>query len=198
METLENMLFEAASQGNVDTLKKLVQEDPIILDRVIVNSFSDTPVHIAAILGHSDFVMEILRRRPEFARELNLCQSSPLHLASAKGYIEVVRVLLSANPLMSLVRDRNGLTPLLLAAIKGQIEVVKELVQAKHDAARVIMGQGQTILHLCVKYYQIEALKLLVNTIRDQDFTNCKDTQIVKIATETLSYTWQWLISKLS
>ncbi|XP_022881630.1 ankyrin repeat-containing protein BDA1-like [Olea europaea var. sylvestris] len=176
METLENMLFEAASQGNVDTLKKLVQEDPIILDRVIVNSFSDTPVHIAAILGHSDFVMEILRRRPEFARELNLCQSSPLHLASAKGYIELVRVLLSANPLMCLVRDRNGLTPLHLAAIKGRIEVVKELVQAKHDAARVIMGQGQTILHLCVKYYQIEALKLLVNTIRDQDFTNCKDS----------------------
>ncbi|CAA3000200.1 ankyrin repeat-containing BDA1-like [Olea europaea subsp. europaea] len=158
METLESMHFEAASQGNVDTLKKLVQEDPIILDRVIVNSFSDTPVHIAAILGHSDFVMEILRRRPEFARELNLCQSSPLHLASAKGYIEVVRVLLSANPLMCLVRDRNGLTPLHLAAIKGRIEVVKELVQAKHDAAR------------------IEALKLLVNTIRDQDFTNCKDS----------------------
>ncbi|CAA2963595.1 ankyrin repeat-containing BDA1-like [Olea europaea subsp. europaea] len=176
MEILENMLFEAAAEGNVNSLEKLLQEDPIILDRVIVNSFSDSLIHVAAILGHSDFVKEILRRRPEFAGELNLCQSSPLHLASAKGYIEVVRVLLSANPLMCLARDRNGLTPLHLAAIKGRIEVVKELVQAKSDATRVIVGQGQTILHLFVKYYQIEALRHLVNTIRDRDFTNCKDS----------------------
>ncbi|CAA2945051.1 ankyrin repeat-containing BDA1-like [Olea europaea subsp. europaea] len=176
METLENLLFEAAAEGNVNSLKKLLQEDPVILDRVIVNIHSDTPLHVAAILGHIDFVKEILRRRPEFARELNLCQSSPLHLASAKGYIQVVRVLLSANPLMCLARDRNGLTPLHLAAIKGRIEVVKELVHAKCDAARVIVGQGRTILHLCVKYYQVEALKFLVNTFRDQDFTNCKDS----------------------
>ncbi|XP_022864262.1 ankyrin repeat-containing protein BDA1-like [Olea europaea var. sylvestris] len=176
METLENLLFEAAAEGNVNSLKTLLQEDPIILDRVIVNSYSDTPLHVAAILGHIDFVKEILRRRPEFARELNLCQSPPLHLTSAKGHIEVVRVLLSANPLMCLARDRNGLTPLHLAAIKGRIEVVKELVRAKPDAALVIVGQGQTILHLWVNYYQIEALKLLVNNIRDQDFTNCKDS----------------------
>ncbi|CAA2998862.1 ankyrin repeat-containing BDA1-like [Olea europaea subsp. europaea] len=169
METLENLLFEAAAEGNVNSLKKLLQEDPIILDRVIVNSYSDTPLHVAAILGHIDFVKEILRRRPEFARELNLCLSSPLHLASAKGYIEVVRVLLSANHLMCLARDRNGPTPLHLAAIKGKIH-------AKRDAARVIVGQDQTILHLCVKYYQIEALKFLVNTIRNQDFKNCKDS----------------------
>ncbi|CAA2960924.1 ankyrin repeat-containing BDA1-like [Olea europaea subsp. europaea] len=176
METLENMLFEAAAEGNVNSLKKLLQEDPIILDKVIVNSYSDTPLHVAAILGHIDFVKEIIRRRPEFARELNLCQSSPLHLASAKGYIEVVKVLLPADPLMCLARDRNGLTPLHLAAIKGRIETVKQLVQANRDAAQVIVGQGQTILHLCIKYYQIEALKHLVNTIRDQDFTNCKDS----------------------
>ncbi|CAA3013700.1 ankyrin repeat-containing BDA1-like [Olea europaea subsp. europaea] len=77
---------------------------------------------------------------------------------------------------MCLARDRNRLTPLHLATIKGRIEVMKELVQTKPDAAQVIVGQGQTILHLCVKYYQIEALKHLVNTIKDQDFTNCKDS----------------------
>ncbi|KAL2545106.1 Ankyrin repeat family protein [Forsythia ovata] len=176
MDTLENNLFEAAAEGNVNSLKKLLQEDPIILDRVIVNNFFDTPVHVAAILGHVDFVREILRRRPEFTRELNARLSSPLHLASAKGYTEVVRVLLSANSHMCLARDRNGLTPLHLAAIKGRIDVVKELVRAKPDAALVTVDRGQTILHLCVKYYQLEALKLLVQTIGDQDFTNSKDS----------------------
>ncbi|KAL2517921.1 Ankyrin repeat family protein [Abeliophyllum distichum] len=176
METLENKLFEAAAEGNVNSLKNLLQEDPIILDRVIVNNFSDTPVHVAAILGHVDFVREILRRRPEFARELNTRLSSPLHLASAKGHTEVVRVLLSDNSQICLARDRNGLTPLHLAAIKGRIDVVKELVQAKPDAAIVTVDRGQTILHLCVKYNQLDALKLLVQTIGDQEFTNSKDS----------------------
>ncbi|KAL2545064.1 Ankyrin repeat family protein [Forsythia ovata] len=176
MEILENNLFEAAAEGNVNSLKKLLQEDPIILDRVIVNNFSDTPVHVAAILGHVDFVREILGRKPEFTRELNTRLSSPLHLASAKGHSEVVRVLLSANSQMCLARDRNGLTPLHLAAIKGRIDVVKELVRAKPDAALVTVDRGQSILHLCVKYYQLEALKLLVQTIGDQEFTNSKDS----------------------
>ncbi|CAA2998861.1 ankyrin repeat-containing BDA1-like [Olea europaea subsp. europaea] len=155
METLENLLFEAAAEGNVNSLKTLLQEDPIILDRVIVNSYSNTPLHVAAILGHIDFVKEILRRRPEFARELNLCQSPPLHLTSAKGHIEVVRVLLSANPLMCLARDRNGLTPLHLAAIKGRIEFVKELGRAKPDAALVIEGR---LFYICtVKFLLMDS-----------------------------------------
>ncbi|KAL2545084.1 Ankyrin repeat family protein [Forsythia ovata] len=176
MEILENNLFEAAAEGNVNSLKKLLQEDPIILDRVIVNNFSDTPVHVAAILGHVDFVREILGRKPEFTRELNTRLSSPLHLASAKGHTEVVRVLLSANSQMCLARDRKGLTPLHLAAIKGRIDVVEELVRAKPDAALVTVDRGQTILHLCVKYYQLEVLKLLLETIGDQEFTNSKDS----------------------
>ncbi|CAI9755740.1 unnamed protein product [Fraxinus pennsylvanica] len=84
MATLESMLFEAAAAGNVNSLQKLLQEDPLILDRVVVSCFHETPVHIAALLGHIGFVREILRRKPEFARELNLHLSSPLHLASAK------------------------------------------------------------------------------------------------------------------
>ncbi|KAL2545078.1 Ankyrin repeat region domain-containing protein [Forsythia ovata] len=90
-------VFEAAAAGNMNYLRKLLQEDPLILDRVVVNCLHETTMHIAALFGHTDFVREILRRRPEFARELNLHLLSLLHLASAKGYAEVAMGLIYVN-----------------------------------------------------------------------------------------------------
>ncbi|KAA8535156.1 hypothetical protein F0562_030159 [Nyssa sinensis] len=175
MERMERMLFEAAVEGSVTSLVGLLQDDPLILDRVIVNCFNETPLHVAAMLGHTDFVKEILRRKPELAREVNSRQSSPLHLASAKGYVEIVQALLSANSEMCLAGDRDGRNPLHLAAIKGQVNVLKELVKARPHAARVIVDCGETILHLCVNHNQLEALKLLVETLGSHEFVNYKD-----------------------
>ncbi|KAK6162003.1 hypothetical protein DH2020_001844 [Rehmannia glutinosa] len=172
---LETKLFEAAAKGNINSLQKLLNDDPLILDRVSLNCFSETPLHVATLLGHIDFVKEIISIKPELTSELNLHQSSPLHLASAKGHVDVVRALLSVNPRTCLARDRNGLTPLHLAAIKGRLEVLKVLLEARRDAARVEVYRGENILHLCVKYYQLEALKLLVENIVDPEFINGRD-----------------------
>ncbi|KAI3468082.1 hypothetical protein Pfo_024745 [Paulownia fortunei] len=175
METLETKLLEAAAKGSTNSLQKLLKDDPLILDRVVVNCFSETPLHVAAMLGHIGFVKEIIRIKPQLTSEFNSLQSSPLHLASAKGHVDVVRALLSVDPRTCLVRDRNGLTPLHLAAIKGRVEVMKMMLQAKPDAAQLTVYRGENILHLCVKHYQLEALKLLVKTIGDPEFINSKD-----------------------
>lgn len=176
MERLESKLFEAAAKGCITSLQNLLRDDPLILDRVVVNCLYETPLHVAAMLGHIDFVKEIIRIKPQLTNELNSLQSSPLHLASAKGHVELVRALLSVDRRTCLARDRNGLTPLHLAAVKGRVEVMKMLLQAKPDAAQITVYRGENILHLCVKYYQLEALKLLVKTVGDPEFINSKDT----------------------
>ncbi|KAL2237130.1 UNVERIFIED_CONTAM: hypothetical protein Sindi_0904700 [Sesamum indicum] len=176
MERLETELFEAAAKGSITSLQELLKKDPLILDRVVVQIFSETPLHVAAMLGHVDFVKEITRIKPQLITELNSFRSSPLHLASAKGYVDVVMVLLSVDPRMCLARDKNGMTPLHLSAIKGRLQVMKILLQAKPEAAQVAVYRGENILHLCVKHYQIEALKLLLDTISDPEFINSKDT----------------------
>ncbi|KAH6804717.1 hypothetical protein C2S51_032964 [Perilla frutescens var. frutescens] len=176
MEKLQTKLFEAATQGSITSLQRLLNDDPWILDRAVVNSFNETPLHVAAMLGHVDFVKEIIRIKPQLVNELNLQQSSPLHLASAKGHVHVVRALLSVNEGACLARDRNTLTPLHLAASKGRIEAMKLLLQAQPDAARLTVYGGENILHLCVKRYQLEALKLLVEAVGEHsEFINSKD-----------------------
>ncbi|KAH6761359.1 hypothetical protein C2S51_018308 [Perilla frutescens var. frutescens] len=176
MENLQTKLFEAATQGSITSLQRLLNDDPWILDRAVVNSFNETPLHVAAMLGHVDFVKEIIRIKPQLVNELNLQQSSPLHLASAKGHVHVVRALLSVNEGACLARDRNTLTPLHLAASKGRVEAMKLLLQTQPDAARLTVCGGENILHLCVKRYQLEALKLLVEAVGEHsEFINSKD-----------------------
>ncbi|KAL8063148.1 hypothetical protein ABFX02_01G009100 [Erythranthe guttata] len=176
METLQSKLFEAASKGSISSLHKLLKDDPLILDRISVNCFSETPLHVAALLGHVDFVKVIIKAKPELTSELNFQHSSPLHLASAKGHVDVVKALLSVDHRTCMSRDRNGLTPVHLAALKGQLEVIKILVRAKHEAAQVTVYREENILHLCVKHYQLESLKLLMKTtLGHPRFVNSKD-----------------------
>ncbi|KAJ9538145.1 hypothetical protein OSB04_030878 [Centaurea solstitialis] len=174
MEKMEKLLYDASLEGDVTLLLTLLQEDPLILDKVTVNRCDDMPLHVASILGHVDFVNEIVRRKPKLATESDSQRRLPLHIAASKGHLEIVKVLVSAHPETCLARDRDGRNPLHLAAVKGRYEVVKELLQAQPHAARA-MVQQETILHLCVKHNQLEVLKLLVEKMGDYEFVNSKD-----------------------
>ncbi|KAK0570605.1 hypothetical protein LWI29_003855 [Acer saccharum] len=172
---MERRIYEAAVEGSVISLLNLLQEDALVLDRFMVGCYPETPLHIASMLGHLDFVQEILNRKPEKAGELDARKSSPLHLATAKGYCEIVKKLVSVNPEMCFARDRDGRNPLHIATIKGHISVLRELVNVRPQAAQMSIDHG-TILHLCVRYSgQLEMLKLLVETIGDNGFMNSKD-----------------------
>ncbi|TYJ29819.1 hypothetical protein E1A91_A06G092500v1 [Gossypium mustelinum] len=174
-EILESKLYEAAAEGNVTIFLELIRQDHLLLDRVLVNYAIDTPLHVAAMLGHTDFVKEIIQRKPEFTRELDSRGSSPLHLASAKGYVDTAKALLFVNPDMCLAVDIEDRNPLHLAAMKGQVHVLNELVRVRPQAARVTVSWGETILHLCVKYGQFESFKALVDVMNNQEFVNAKD-----------------------
>ncbi|KAH7574426.1 hypothetical protein JRO89_XS03G0294600 [Xanthoceras sorbifolium] len=177
---MENLLCEAALEGSVPTLLELLQRDRLILDKIDTNSFSESPLHVAALLGHVDFVKVILSRKPELAREVDsIRRFSPLHVASLKGtstnHVEMVKVLIRVDPDMCLARDVEGRNPLHLAAMKGRIEALVELIRARPLAAYAVTIWGESILHLCVKHNQLEALKLVVGIMDDPNSLGAKD-----------------------
>ncbi|KAL5783495.1 hypothetical protein ACOSP7_008524 [Xanthoceras sorbifolium] len=177
---MENLLYEAALEGSLPTLLELLQRDRLILDKIDTNSFSESPLHIAVLLGHVDFVKVILSRKPELAREVDsIRRFSPLHVASLKGtstnYVEMVKVLIRVDPDMCLARDVEGRNPLHLAAMKGRIEALVELIRARPLAAYAVTIWGESILHLCVKHNQLEALKLVVEIMDDPNSLSAKD-----------------------
>ncbi|XP_047329168.1 ankyrin repeat-containing protein ITN1-like [Impatiens glandulifera] len=171
----DQRLFDAAKEGNVASLNRLIQEDPLILDPYTIYTFHETPLHLASMFGHLDFVKSILALKPELAKELDSRSLTPLHLASAKGYIEIVKSLLQVNKNMCFALDQNGMNPLHLAATKGRVNVLRKLVEAEPEAARVKLDEGDTILHICVENNKMEALEMLVQRVGDKEFLNSFD-----------------------
>ncbi|KAH7849605.1 hypothetical protein Vadar_020287 [Vaccinium darrowii] len=177
-ETMVNKLYEASIRGNVQALDALMEKDELILDRVSLTCFDETPAHIAAMRGHVDFMRVLLSHKPKLASHLDSLGRSPLHVACAEGHANIVCELLGVDNRVCWVHDGDGRTPLHLAVAKGQVEVMRELlgvisrrVESTRERVQVLKGggEGESVLHLCVKYNRSKALKLVVEWMRSID-----------------------------
>ncbi|KAL1546519.1 ankyrin repeat-containing protein BDA1-like [Salvia divinorum] len=157
---MERKVTDAAVKGDVDELHNLMKDDPFLLYSAALRD-GDTPLHIACIGGHLEFVREMLLLAPEFASELNRDGLSPLHIASARGDVEIVRELLKLGSHVWLAKGREGRIPLHSAVAKGRARVILELLSACSDSIAHVTARGETCFHLAVKYNQYEAFKIL-------------------------------------
>ncbi|XP_044497564.1 ankyrin repeat-containing protein BDA1-like [Mangifera indica] len=110
------------------SVNALIQNDPFILHKISLTPFSETPLHISALLGHVEFTKAIVRQMPWLVTELDSSKRSPLHLAAAEGHSQIVKELLIANKDVSMVADQEGRIPLHLAAMRGRVETATYLL----------------------------------------------------------------------
>ena len=119
---MDERLFEASCKGNKVTSLKLLEEDPLILEDNSKHASVETPLHIASLHGHTDFVRYILSHKPGFAKVVNSKGYSPLHLACANGHVEIVKELLKidgeADHEFCRRKDKKGRTLMHLAVIR--------------------------------------------------------------------------------
>ena len=168
-EVMEKKLYDACYEGDVEALEALIQGDKFTLARVSLSStFNQTPLHLASMLGHLEFVKSLLSYKPDFAKNLDLQGRSALHLASANGYPSIVKLLIEYDQNMCRLCDEDGRTPLHLAVFKGQDECVSELLKVDSES-----DQERTMLQLCVKYNRLNVLILILES-NDQDLSNIK------------------------
>ncbi|XP_020239125.1 ankyrin repeat-containing protein BDA1 [Cajanus cajan] len=172
-------LYEASINGCVSTLNSLIQRKPLILNRVSLSPFSETPLHIASLLGHLEFCEVLLKRKPSLASEADSEGRFPLHLACAEGNTEVVKALLLTNSDACFALDKDDMLPLHLAAMRGRIRAIQELSRARPESIyHIIDNDDGSVLHLCVRYNHLEALKFLVQSATmNQEFLLAKDKE---------------------
>lgn len=162
---MDNRLFHASRTGSVDVLMELLRSDPIIVRRVgLVDG--DSPLHLACLGGHFNFVKELLKLRKERAGELSQNGFSCLHIAAANGDLHIVKEILQVDIGLCLVKGRERRIPLHSAVIKGRVDVMKELLSACVESVEVVTSRGETVLHLAVKSGQFEALEVLIKHIK--------------------------------
>ncbi|XP_012831463.1 PREDICTED: ankyrin repeat-containing protein At2g01680-like [Erythranthe guttata] len=175
---MDKRLIDAAKKGDVEKLRNLIEEDPFLL-RSVSLSDEETPLHIACIAGHLDFVKELLTHRPGFAEELSKDGFTPLHVASSCGDVGIVKELLKVGgSRLCLLKGRETRVPLHCTVSKGRVKVITKLLSACLDSIAEVTARGETCFHLAVKNNRFEAFKTLceyVVSFDKEDLLNKKD-----------------------
>lgn len=122
-------IFTAIDEGNLETVQKLIEQDPGLLNQR--NADLLTPLNLAAANGRLEIAGFLLQRGADPAigdRE----NSQPIHLAALNGHIPMVDLLLDHKVNVD-TKDDNLMTPLLFAVSRGQAEMARHLIDHGAD-----------------------------------------------------------------
>ena len=162
----DQRLNEAAQAGNVDALYELIWEDAYLLDQIDQVPFVDTPLHIAASMGHINFALEIMRLKPSFSRKQNQYGFCPLHLALQKTHTQMVLRLIDFDRNLVRVQGREGVTPLHYVAEKGNVDLLCKFLAACPESILQVTIRKETALHVAAKYDRLEVLETMLGWLR--------------------------------
>ncbi|XP_039989970.1 ankyrin repeat domain-containing protein 27 isoform X2 [Xiphias gladius] len=118
-----------------------------------------TPLHVAALHGHSALAALLIRHGANINARTNQ-SATPLHLACQNSHVQVVRFLLECNAKLN-KKDHYGNTPLINACLCGNLETVTTLLQS-NALVNVANLQGNTALHEAVRGGQQALVELLL------------------------------------
>lgn len=163
---MNQRLNGAAQNGDIDALYTLILEDPYILERIDAAPFVDTPLHIAAFAGQTQFALEMMRLKPSFAMKPNPNGFSPMHLALQNKHNNLVLSLVEVDPNLIRIKGRNGITLLHYVAEIGNLDLLAEFLSLCAASIEDLTNQSETALHIAVKNGGFGALEVLVGWLQ--------------------------------
>ncbi|KAK2389785.1 hypothetical protein P8452_27314 [Trifolium repens] len=162
-------LKAAALAGDIDLLYTVIQDDPSILDDIDLIPFIETPLHIAASMGHLQFATEIMMLKPSFAWKLNPQGFSPIHVAMQNNQTMMVYRFVNLNKDLVRVQGRESMTPLHFASQIGEVDLLTKFLFVCPESIKYLTVRRETALHIAVKNQQYEALQVLVRWLTQND-----------------------------
>lgn len=173
-------LFDAATQGDVSTLKNLVVAGKADLAKDINVADRDgwTALMLACKKGNIDVVKLLLENNAQTDVSDDAMKGfSPLMLASDSGYVEIVKLLIQPPynvPIDS--ADRWGRTAFMLASERGHNDVVEVFLKHGVDINEQQKDFGTTALIWAAKGGQDETVQFLLEqgadvAVRSQEGT---------------------------
>jgi ankyrin repeat protein len=140
------------------------------------DAFGETPLHIAARLGHKEVVRLFVDANADVnAKSKNSADMTALHLAVAHGHNEIVDILIEANADLD-AEGRYALeTPLLLAAFLGRDEAVDTLLKANARLGATVAGVGETAIMRA--FNSPKALQIVSSLLQAGADVNARDTE---------------------
>ncbi|XVF75677.1 hypothetical protein PTKIN_Ptkin13bG0205700 [Pterospermum kingtungense] len=163
---MEERLTEAAQAGDTNALYASIREDPDVFRRIDDAQFADTPLHIAAARGNTDFAIAVMYLRPSFGRKLNRDVLSPIHLALQNQHSETVLRLLALDNDLVRVKGKEGYTALHCVAEQGDLHLLAQFLQDCPACIEDLTIRNETALHLAAQNNRLEAVEIIARWLR--------------------------------
>ena len=157
--SLAENIHEAAKTGDLDSLKKILSENPSLVNSLDKDKM--TPLHYAVDAGNLKAASLLISHRAD-VNSVNYKTETPLHIAAYEGNADAVKLLLEhkADPTMREMRDR---IPLFLACNWGNdLETVRLLIDAGSDVNDK-NSRGEIVLISTLSYGKREIIDLLID-----------------------------------
>ncbi|SPR04237.1 ankyrin repeat domain-containing protein [Orientia tsutsugamushi] len=156
---MHTLLHDAAQQGNLEAVKRLLDEEKISVD--CQNNSGNTPLHLAVRNYHND-VIEVLLAHGANVNLQDRHHNTALHYAIRTRDLTIVTILLNngANPN---IQDNSLNTPLHYAALKCNIDIVKLLLNSGSNP-NIQDKWLNTPLHHAAFHCNMDIIKLLLNS----------------------------------
>lgn len=153
-------LHEAAKDGNLDLVRKLVD------DGIDVNCYDfqgTTPLYEAVAHNHEDIVHFLISKGANTNFRNFTCTLSPLHLAAANGNTNIIKMLLSGGANIDII-DYDGNTPLLIASFWHRREAVMLLVKMGADVESSHSFCRNRALHFAIGENDVKLVDFLIKS----------------------------------
>ncbi|XP_022786816.1 serine/threonine-protein phosphatase 6 regulatory ankyrin repeat subunit A-like isoform X3 [Stylophora pistillata] len=177
-------LHYAASRGHVEVARELLNSKAYVNGRTKPNvryssdktrkdnkedlPIGTTPLHMAAEMGHPEFVRVLITKYNAITDPLTVDKKSPLHLAAEYGRLEVCKVLLDLRADAN-VADSKDMIPVHYAALNDREEVVELFFNLRPDTMTQVNAEGLNALHIASSNGSIQVVRKLVKL----DFAKC-------------------------
>ena len=151
-------IFEAASLGELERLKQIVEKNPSIINSYSPDGF--TPLALAAYLGQKDTVEYLISKGANVnALAKNTTGFTALTGAVSQNNTEITKILVENGANVN-HQYEGGYTPLIHAAASGNLELVRILLDANANP-NVRTKDGTTALSAAISKEHAEVAKVL-------------------------------------
>ena len=172
-------IYEAAKNGDVDEIRKILKNNPELLD--VPNRYGFTPLHRAVIYGQKEMIVFLVEKGADIKGKNKALRGwTPLQSALF-AYNNDVSDLLAAQGALDELEREEGLTYLYLAASSGNASLISKL-NDKGIPAAVRNKYGETPLHKAAGNGHIPSAQVLLDKGADINAKNLKGETPFRVA----------------